>query len=177
METAWGLGINPALTRVHHNPEEGILFVLDPDKGRRSVTSSRDALNGYQKGRCFYCFSQIKLGGDSPPEVDHFFPQVLKNGPLGDNVDGVWNLVLACQACNRGEGGKHARVPETSLLSRLNTRNEFLISSHHPLRETLIGQTGISAVARRDFLNSAFDEALRVLVHTWNTTPKGPDPF
>jgi hypothetical protein len=35
------------------------------------------------------------------------------------------------------------------LLERLSRRNEFLIESHHPLRETLILQTGHTVQARQ----------------------------
>jgi hypothetical protein len=91
-------------------------------------------LNGYQKGKCFYCFADIYLEGLAIPDVDHFFPHVLKVVGF-DGIDGVWNLVLACQQCNRGIGGKSDRVPTLHLLERLHLRNEFLIESHHPLRD------------------------------------------
>lgn len=52
------------------------------------------------------------------------------------NLNGVWNLVLACPNCNRGANGKFAKVPSIKYLERLHKRNEFLISSHHPLRES-----------------------------------------
>jgi hypothetical protein len=35
-------------------------------------------------------------------------------------------------------------VPARKYLERLDTRNEFFITSHHPLRETLMAQTGDS---------------------------------
>jgi 5-methylcytosine-specific restriction endonuclease McrA len=38
----------------------------------------------------------------TPPEVDHFFPHVLKQHNFGSLIDGVWNLQLACKDCNRG---------------------------------------------------------------------------
>jgi len=97
----------------------------------------------------------------------HFFPHSLKSAGFGAVVDGVWNLVLACPNCNRGVGGKSNRVPTLKLLERLSTRNEFLIASHHPLRETLMGQTGSSEAARRHFLNRFHREALAALLHEW----------
>ena len=48
--------------------------------------------------------------------------------------------------------GKFARVPRVRYLERLHRRNEFLIGSHHPLRETLLRQTGASATERAAFL-------------------------
>jgi hypothetical protein len=53
------------------------------------------------------------------------------------------------------------------LLERLSKRNEFLIASHHPLRETLMKQTGASEIERRQFLNAMHMEAMGVLVHEW----------
>ena len=81
-------------------------------------------------------------------------------------LDGVWN-VLACRSCNRGIAGKSALLPTKRLLKRLNTPNEFLISSHHPLRETLIAQTGPSPQAKADFLTAAYASAWERLIHTW----------
>ena len=68
------------------------------------------------------------------------------------SIDGVWNLVLACSTCNKGVQGKFARLPSLALLYRLNTRNEYLIESYHPLRETLMQQTGETAGERQRFL-------------------------
>ena len=76
------------------------------------------------------------------------------------NLDGVWNLVLACRQCNRGTAGKFAQVPAKSLLERLHRRNNYLIDSHHPLRRTLIKQTGASIPERERFLQRNFDVAI-----------------
>jgi hypothetical protein len=43
-------------------------------------------------------------------------------------------------------------------LERLHTRNEFLIGSHHPLRETLINQTGDTLDKRVGFLSKIYQE-------------------
>jgi len=75
---------------------------------------------------------------------------------LGELIDGVWNLVLACQLCNRGEKGKSAQLPELRFLDRLHQRNNFLIESHHPLRETLMEQTGATEPERRRFLQEVY---------------------
>jgi hypothetical protein len=89
-------------------------------------------------------------------DVDHFFPHRLKQQHLGVNLDGIWNLVLACYSCNRGTKGKFDRIPSLKLLKRLHNRNEFYIGSHHPLRETLISQTGLTTSARASYLNSIY---------------------
>ena len=138
--------------------------------GRRvTVTRSRDALNGYQKGKCFYCFSDISIDGAALTlaDVDHFFPWVLLRLGVSLPLDGVWNLVLSCRNCNRGIKGKSSLLPDKSLLERISTRNEFLIQSHHPLWETLIAQMGASKEERIGFLNSLYNEALERLIHTW----------
>jgi hypothetical protein len=84
---------------------------------RTSLTRVRGALNGYQKGRCFYCRAETALAAT---DVDHFFPWVLKERGEMPDGDGVWNLVLACRACNRGERGKFAAVPSPRLVGRLD---------------------------------------------------------
>ena len=152
---------------MHHDSEDGSLFAVDPARRRRPITGARAALSGYQKGHCFYCFSSLSLLSPSPPDVDHFFPHSLKAAGFGAAVDGVWNLVLSCPRCNRGAAGKSTRVPTLRLLERLNTRNEFLITSHHPLRETLIAQTGAIETERRRYLNRFHQQALAVLIHQW----------
>ena len=89
------------------------------------------------------------------------------------NVDGVWNLVLSCQKCNRGPAGKFALLPHHTLLSRLYARNEYLITSHHPLSETLQNQTGKSEKKRKSFLQDCYNEALPYLIHTWMPEDRG----
>jgi len=68
-------------------------------------------------------------------------------------------------ACNRGLQGKFARVPDLRYLERLQRRNNYLIDSHHPLRETLINQTGRSAEARTQFLNAMDRFTIGRLIH------------
>ena len=67
--------------------------------------------------------------------------------------------------CNRGPGGKFGRVPSIDLLARLHTRNEFLIESHHPLRDTLIRQAGSTPDRRQQFLQRRHSEAVALLIH------------
>ncbi len=177
VETAWLLNIGRNLIIVEADNDEGVLFITT--QRRINITSSRDALNGYQKGRCFYCFDEISVASNSNQlaDVDHFFPWVLKRDGIMLDADGVWNLVLACRHCNRGLGGKMARVPYLPLVERLNRRNDYLIDSHHPLRETLIRQTGASPVDRRYFLQRKFDDAVSSLVHLWAPQPMAPAEF
>lgn len=167
VETAWSLGLSRSLLPIQVSNEDGELFFNA--KRRIPITSSRAALNGYQKGRCFYCFSEISAASGHPDlaDVDHFFPWILKQKSGCGDIDGVWNLVLACRECNRGEGGKMARVPSQKLLERLHRRNTYLIESHHPLRETLIMQTGTQQEDRRRFLQQRHNQATKALIHQW----------
>lgn len=167
VETAWRLGLGRALV-VSHDTAGGSLLLPDASRRRTAVTSSRDALNGYQQGRCFYCSSPISLTQpETLADVDHFFPHVLKQFDYGPIVDGVWNLVLACKPCNRGRGGKFDRLPSQRLLARLHARNEHLIVSQHPLRETLVLQTGRTEPARRGWLADMHRRAWASLIHVW----------
>lgn len=158
VETAWNLGISANHLVVQHDHELGEIFTFDSVRRRKTVTSSRGALNGYQKGHCFYCHANLQLSGeDFNTDVDHFFPHKLKQSNLPLNLDGVWNLVLSCQSCNRGPRGKFDRIPTLRMLERLHTRNEFLIRSHHPLRETLMNQTGDTLEKRIGFLSKIYN--------------------
>ena len=172
IETAWSLRISPNLLFVEHDKHTNEFFTSPQVKGRVTITSSRDALNGYQKGKCFFCFSEISIETKSKilADVDHFFPHSLKSRMVtrADSVlDGIWNLVLTCKNCNRGVEGKFARVPKIKYLERLNKRNNFLIDSHHPLRETLIRQTGNTEGKRREFLQEFDNISIQLLIHRW----------
>jgi 5-methylcytosine-specific restriction endonuclease McrA len=178
VETAWELNISRDLIAVSYEPEREFL-TANKGSQRIGITSCRDALNGYQKGLCFYCFRPISIvpGNDELADVDHFFPHALKGTGVAEPVDGVWNLVLACSDCNRGEGGKFARMPKLGLLRRLKKRNDYLINSHHPLRETLIGQTGSTTEERDLFLQKSHSDAKRILIHTWEPSPEHDPTF
>lgn len=155
--------------------DQDLEILYNPNLERTTITSCRDALNGYQKGMCFYYFKNIsvEIGSDNIAHIDHFFPHILKPHIPETNVDGVWNLVLACQNCNAGSNGKFTKVPEIKYLERLNKRNNFLIGSHHPLRETLILQTGASEQERKSFLQRIDTRALSYLIHRWGTEEEG----
>jgi len=174
VETAWNLGISANHLVVEHDHELGEIFTFDSARRRKAVTSSRGALNGYQKGRCFYCFADLRLlGEDFNTDVDHFFPHKLKPSNPQINIDGVWNLVLSCQACNRGPRGKFDRIPSLRLLERLHARNEFLIGSHHPLRETLMNQTGSRVEDRVAYLNGLYREVQLNPQTAWEPEVRG----
>ena len=166
VETAWDLGIGQHMLADIGVDEEAEGLVIDHAGRRRSVTSVRDALNGYQKGQCFYC-GRVLIWDDpktpSAVEVDHVFPWVLSQSLNHVNLDGVWNLVLACHDCNAGPGGKFEDLPALDYLANLERRNNYLINSHHPLRDTLIRQTGRTEKERCIFLQDMSNEAVRAL--------------
>ncbi len=178
VETAWDLGVSRNLLDIKYD-EEKRLFFVNSDFKRRDVTSARGALNGYQKGKCFYCFADIVVSDDelNTCDVDHFYPHTLQASMRDVNLDGVWNLVLACPECNRGEKGKFAKVPSIKFLKRLHKRNEFLISSHHPLRETIMNQTGQTEIERTKYLQDIDKRAVNMLIHRWETPAVGEETF
>jgi hypothetical protein len=162
VETAWQLNLPRAGVAVQADLTHNLLFV---ERLRRvNLTNVRPALNGYQKGRCFYCAADVSL---LQVDVDHFFPWILKDRGEMPDADGVWNLVLACQRRNRGEGGKFFAVPAPTLIEKLHERNNWLVESHHPLRETIMLQTGLTTEARASFLRSRQLTALNHLIHEW----------
>lgn len=170
VETAWSLNMPKHSLTVEYSDELKLLFTNGRFGKRTAITGCRDALNGYQKGSCFYCYRDISIQseGMDRAEVDHFLPHVLKTQGFGSTIDSVWNLVLACRGCNAGENGKFAKVPKLDYLKRLHKRNEFFIRSHHPLRETIILQTGKSEEKRKHFLQDKYNQACKLLIAIWS---------
>ena len=169
VETAWNLNINPNLLEVQHDEENSLFFIASDTLKRKDITSVRDSLNGYQKGKCFYSYQDISVdqGSDQLCDVDHFLPHINKayHQQSGANINGVWNLVLADSSINRE---KSAKVPASKFLTRLFNRNEFYISSKHPLAETIINQTGDTKERRRRFLQRQYDIARNHSIVTWS---------
>lgn len=168
VETAWELGLNVPL--IEHETNDDRLFARTA-RGRIDITSCRDALNGYQKGHCFYCSRSVSLASRDADlaHVDHFIPFMLSS-LLRINLNGIWNLVLACQECNLK---KSDLVPMKQFAERLYQRNEFLIISHHPLRETLMAQTGAHSRARAGFIGNWYAEAIQYRIGTWAPKEQG----
>ncbi|GII66800.1 hypothetical protein Skr01_68850 [Sphaerisporangium krabiense] len=173
VETAWATGVSgavlgPSLVYDHAKQE----LLLPTRQRRKSVTGVVPALNGYQDGRCAYCDRLMAQGEASGPVVEHVLPWKLVTRPFwtGPDVDAVWNLVLSCTPCNQA---KQDRAPHESWMPWLEQRNNDLIDSRHPLRETLITQTGATATTRRENLKNAYRTATELLPSTW-TPPKRP---
>ena len=177
VEQAWAMGVSRNLVTVEFDEHDQLLFSR-VNARRVDITSCRDSLNGYQKGRCFYCFKPISLvpGDAELTDVDHFIPWVARDEVA--NINGVWNLVLSCQYCNRGEAGKFAHLPSRKLLQRLHMRNEYFIQSKLPLHETIVNQTGSQPAQRIDFLESNWNRAKNNrLFHIWEPKAEGEATF
>jgi hypothetical protein len=173
VETAWNLQINPNLLEVKYDEEKSLFYIENNMMRRIDVTSVRDSLNGYQKGKCFYSFQDISINKNdiNTCAVDHFLPHVnkIEHAKLGSNINGVWNLVLSNSAINLD---KKARIPEKKFLERLFNRNEFYIESKHPLAETIINQTGQTKNLRRRFLEENYNLALSLSIQKWKPNIK-----
>lgn len=168
VETAWNLQINPNLLEVKYDEAKSLFFIESNLMRRIDVTSVRDSLNGYQKGKCFYSFQDISINKNDTNTcaVDHFLPHLnkLEHAKQGANINGVWNLVLSDSSINLD---KKAKIPEKRFLERLFNRNEFYIESKHPLAETIINQTGQTKEMRRKFLEENYNLALSLSIQKW----------
>jgi hypothetical protein len=167
VEDTWTSNRGVQFDYVQYAIDTQTLIVESRTTYRRDLTKARDALSGYQRGRCFYCFRDIYVQDSISCEVDHFLPFHLRYKMPWD-LNGVWNLVLSCEACNRGTGtGKFGAIPDKQLLYRLIKRNNYLINSHHPLSNTLIAQTGVNDSERAAFLANVYDFAANLTRDIW----------
>ena len=163
VETAWNLSLPISSVRIEAERENEGLIITDGFGYRKPVTSTRNALSGYQRGKCFYSQRTIDLSsGDT--DVDHFFPISKQEYHLPSNLNGVWNLVLAHSSLNRQ---KSAQAPAIRHLESLHKRNEYYISSKHPLGATIQMQTGQSESQRREFLQRHFDASKQYSFSGW----------
>lgn len=178
VETAWNLKMNPNLLEVKHDVLKGELYLESDFMRRIDITSVREGLNGYQKGKCFYSYQDIFISrGDAQIcAVDHFLPHINKKFHMSEqaNINGVWNLVLTDPKIN---SSKSSRVPHRKFLDRLYNRNEFYIESKHPLAETIINQTGRTKHERQRFLQKQFNIALRNSILEWEPNVELPGSF
>ncbi|MBX9967214.1 HNH endonuclease [Priestia aryabhattai] len=177
VENAW-TEKNPKLEVKFDGELEQFFFLrpITPEKylhshERVNLTPVRKPLNGYQKGKCFYCYGSISIESNQSNtcDIDHFIPLSIQfTSNLDLDLNGVWNLVLTCQECNRGEkNGKFARIPHHSLLDRLYKRNEYLINSNHPLKETIIMRTGKNSKSRASFIENIHKHAVSTKKTIW----------
>lgn len=173
VETGWDLGVAPSL--IEFDRETGNLTLRSADR-RLALRSCVSTLNGYQKGRCFYCFTAISTEpGPLLADVDHLFPWSLRNE--FPQADGIWNLVLACKHCNRGVAGKFDAIPALQLVERLSRRNEFYVASKHKLAQTILAQTGVTSRQRTAFLQTVYDTLVRAGIQRWEPPLRGEPAF
>jgi hypothetical protein len=168
VEEAWRLGVSPNLL---YDAESGVLYRDDLDR-RVNLRSAVDTLMSYQKGACFYC--NKRLGGGEQdhhshnfPDVDHFIPFVLRHEmPVADvNINGIWNLVVACRDCNRGTNGKSDQIASEKYYTKLLVRNLCALQEHgHALKSSIQlsmnVQTESALIAKHRQIYAAFSSSL-----------------
>ena len=166
VQTSWGLGLGTRLVSFEITPDEDAVDLYAPSRLRRApITGVRDALSGYQDGRCAYCNTPFTDIGTSRVAVDHVLPFVLiSRGWHDGDLHQVWNLVLACYACN---SAKRDRPPAAAWMPWLEQRGEHLITSHRPLRETLISQLGPDRASRHETLRRRHTAATGMILSSW----------
>jgi len=168
VEEAWRLGFNPALLAFDENAS----FVLNSDR-RAALRPVFPTLLPYQKGLCFYCRRGIKLSAvhhdENFGDVDHCIPRsvlqkIYRAGiDTRANLNGIWNLVIACQRCNRGEGGKFDQIPALQYYEQLCVRNQrFALEHAHSLRYAIFWSLNASSV----------DEIIEKMQEIWNLVPR-----
>lgn len=156
VEEAWRSGL--AANMLSYNQEDG-LFYSESENQRIGLRSAVDTLLPYQNGRCFYCNRKVNKfvlsHCDDFADVDHFFPisMVSRLGEGVPNSNGVWNLVIACKKCNRGQDGKFDAPPAHEYYESLVTRNVLFFEEHkHSLKNaislSLNAKTKLAVVSR-----------------------------
>jgi CRISPR/Cas system Type II protein with McrA/HNH and RuvC-like nuclease domain len=135
---------------------------------RTNLTKLVYLLEGYQRGRCFYCNEPLH---DEQIAVDHVIPyQALMHNQF-------WNLVLANTFCNEN---KSDNIVPLHYVENLIARNEFFISSAHPLKDTLIRELGLTQQQRRQKVMNEYSYAKGKIVRIWGGSDKydpSKDPF
>ena len=114
VQTSWGLGLGTRVVSAEITPDEEAVDLYVPARLRRGpITGVRDALSGYQDGRCAYCNELFTDIGTKRVAVDHVLPFVLMTQGWADgDLHQIWNFVLACYACN---SAKRDRPPAADL--------------------------------------------------------------
>jgi 5-methylcytosine-specific restriction endonuclease McrA len=155
---------------VNYDNEQELIFLSPSVNFNRRVktTSSRSVLNGYQKGKCFYCGCDIDIhetraNKATACDVDHFFAFSLVKSPnsiftkyeySSFSINNIWNLVLSCKKCN---SSKSNHLPEEKFLQKLHRRNEYYIQSDRPVGKTIRHHTGRETKARWQFLSYCYE--------------------
>ncbi|RYY47497.1 MAG: hypothetical protein EOO06_12390 [Chitinophagaceae bacterium] len=142
VEEAWRSKLSPNL--LVYNDQDKNFYSLTVSE-RVCLRSAVSVLLPYQHGRCFYCNRKVDTMLASHegafPDVDHFFPLsflvMFQIQPV--NPNGIWNLVIACKDCNRGEKGKFASPADNSYFKKLHRRNLLFVEEHrHSLKNSIL---------------------------------------
>lgn len=128
-------------------------------ESRIPLTPLIPVLNGYQRGRCFYCGEELY----SPIHVDHVIPFAA----VWHNE--IWNLVLAHEQCNES---KSDNIPPKHFVENLIARNEFVLRSDLPLKEELKKVLGSTPKLRREKVESQYSYARKKIVRVWGGNDK-----
>jgi len=141
VEEAWRNKLSPNMLEYNN----GEFFSINKSNERVNLRSAVNVLLPYQHGNCFYCNKKINVFGNKSdhdfPDVDHLLPFKFLSGfdiqPLSPN--GIWNLVVACQECNRGSKGKFDKPPKWYYFDNLLKRNLLFIEEHrHSLKNSIL---------------------------------------
>jgi hypothetical protein len=160
VEEAWKNKLSPNLLEYF----EGDFYSVNKFE-RVNLRSALNVLLPYQKGRCFYCNKMINVNASNLdhdfPDVDHFFSFSYLNKfdirPLTSN--GIWNLVVACLECNRGNNGKFDKPPKNIFFDKLLTRNILFTEEHkHSLKNSiLLSMNARNSVEISQIMNKLFN--------------------
>ena len=139
VEEAWKNKLSPN-NLVYNAIDENFYSVTHND--RVNLRKAVDVLIPYQHGKCFYCNRKLNRKASSQddnfPDVDHFIPHTYLTNNSKINPDGVWNLVISCKKCNRGEGGKFESPPSNYYQLLLIKRNVLFTQEHrHSLKNSI----------------------------------------
>lgn len=152
VEEAWSAGLSPNL--LVYDEDGNLYSVRDKNQERVNIRSAVNALMPYQHGRCFYCNRPMNIYANSQdddfPDVDHVYAhsqgQLIRSNFQNVNTNGIWNLVIACKKCNRGEDGKFDSPPDNTFGEKLRSRNELFTEEHkHSLRNSILISLGVKS--------------------------------
>ncbi|MCM2392734.1 HNH endonuclease [Streptomyces sp. CWNU-1] len=137
VESSFAAGVGRGVVQAGMSVDLAQEFLIDKRR-RRPVTRVSAALIGFQHGRCLICNELIVPVGEAV--VDHVFPYAMMRrfesvgNWHGPDLDALWNLAPAHRPCN---SAKTDTPPGRKLLTRLALRNEAIMRSPEPLRQTL----------------------------------------
>lgn len=150
VEEAWSAGLSPNL--LVYDEDGNLYSVKDREQERVNIRSAVNALMPYQHGKCFYCNRPMDTNAhsqdDNFPDVDHVYAHsqgsLIRSEFDNVNTNGIWNLVIACKKCNRGEDGKFDSPPHSMFGEKLRARNELFTEEHkHSLRNSILISLGV----------------------------------